>query len=420
MRRVVTLLTAGLTVTGTAVAVAAAAPSFAAPGSQARSAMSGLVKVSSDPYTVGPGQHQSEVEPDTFSHGDTIVSTFQVGRVTTGGATNIGFATSITGGTSWQHGFLPKTTTAVGGTYASVSDASVAYDAKHDVWLISFLGLSSGNAVDVVDSRSTDGGLTWSKPIKISANGTFFDKNWSVCDDTAASPNYGNCYTEYDGVNAGDAEHMRTSTDGGLTWGAEKSPADGAHGLGGQPVVAPSGRVIVPFLSVDVDQERSFVSNDGGTTWSASAKIATVKHHDVSGLEGLTPRGLGAKDELRESPLPSAEIDGAGRVYVAWSDCSFRANCASNDIVMSTSTDGATWTAALRVPIDAVTSKDDHFAPGMGVDPSTSGSSAHLALTYYFYPKAACTDATCKLEVGYVSSTDGGRRGPRRSPWPGR
>ncbi len=205
-------------------------------------------------------------------------------------------------------------------------------------------------------------------------------------------------------MNAGDAEHMRTSTDGGLTWGAERSPADGAHGLGGQPVVAPDGRVTVPFLSVDVDQERAFSSTNGGTSWSASVKIAAVRHHPVAGLEDAAA----AKDELRESPLPSAEIDGAGRVFVAWSDCSFRASCASNDIVVSTSTDGTHWSASARVPIDGVASTADHFAPGIGVDPSSSGSSTRVALTYYFYPKAACTDATCQLEVGYVSSADAG------------
>ena len=50
----------------------------------------------------------------------------------------------------------------------------------------------------------------------------------------------------------------------------------------------------------------------------------------------------------------------------------------------------------------------DHFIPGLAVDPATSGASAHLALTYYFYPNAACTPATCQLDVGYVSSPDGG------------
>ncbi len=60
------------------------------------------------------------------------------------------------------------------------------------------------------------------------------------------------------------------------------------------------------------------------------------------------------------------------------------------------------------MPIDPVTSGADHFIPGLGVDPSTSGASAHLGLTYHFYPSAACTAATCQLDVGFISSTNGG------------
>jgi hypothetical protein len=61
----------------------------------------------------------------------------------------------------------------------------------------------------------------------------------------------------------------------------------------------------------------------------------------------------------------------------------------------------------VQVPIDPVSSAADHFIPGLAVDATTSGSAAHVALTYYFYPNATCTGA-CQLEVGYISSPDGG------------
>jgi hypothetical protein len=60
------------------------------------------------------------------------------------------------------------------------------------------------------------------------------------------------------------------------------------------------------------------------------------------------------------------------------------------------------------VPIDATSSTVDHFIPGIGVDRSTSGASARLGLAYYYYPTAACTSTTCRLNVGFVSSTNGG------------
>jgi hypothetical protein len=386
------------------VATASSLAAFAAPAVAAGPAAVTMTQISSDPYTDSQAQHATEVEPDTFSFGTTIVSVFQVGRVSGGGASNIGWATSTDSGQTWTHGFMPATTANTGGPYGQVSDASVAFDAKDNVWMTSWLGLNSSGSVDVELSRSSDG-KTWGNPVAVAATGSFFDKNWTVCDDHPASAFYGHCYTEYDDANAGDAEHMKTSTDGGLTWGAQLSPADAPSGLGGQPVVQPNGTVVVPFSSASSNAERAFVSTNGGTSWGSSVLIATVSHHTVAGLE---QEDFAPRDTLRESTLPSAEIDAAGKVYVAWSDCRFRSGCPSNDIILSTSTNGTTWSSPFRVPIDAVSSTADHFTPGIGVDPSSSGATARIGLTYYYYPQANCTDTTCQLDAGYTSSSDGG------------
>ena len=93
---------------------------------------------------------------------------------------------------------------------------------------------------------------------------------------------------------------------------------------------------------------------------------------------------------------------------MAWEDCRFEPKCSANDIVFSSSSDGVTWSPVSRIPIDPVGSGVDHFIPGLAVDPATSGPGTHLALTYYYYPDAACTAATCDLDVGFVSSPDGG------------
>src|SRR5262245_34332323 len=87
-----------------------------------------LTQVSSDPYTNTTSYHQTEIEPDTYAFGSTIVAAFQVGRFSDGGASNIGYATSTDNGTTWHSGFLPGTTTfsTPPGPYGRLSDPTDA------------------------------------------------------------------------------------------------------------------------------------------------------------------------------------------------------------------------------------------------------------------------------------------------------
>ncbi|MDQ1743750.1 MAG: hypothetical protein QOE23_2089 [Pseudonocardiales bacterium] len=354
-----------------------------------------LTQIITDPFTNSTSQHKTEVEPDTFAYGSTIIAAAQSGRFNDGGASDIGWSRSTDNGVTWTQGTLPGITTQNGGSYQRVSDASVAYDALHNVWMISSIPITSSVTVPVVFvSRSTDGGATWGNPVTVASGSTSFDKNWTVCDNNASSPYRGHCYTEFDDNADGDRLKMSTSTDGGLTWGAAKNTGNNATGLGGQPVVQPNGTVIVPSANASESAILAWRSTDGGATWSSTVTVATVADHAPAG-------------SLRSGPMPSAEIDAAGKVYVAWQDCRFRTACKSNDIVYSTTTNGTTWTAVTRVPIDSTTSGVDHFIPGLGVDPATSGTTAKLGLTYYFYRTAAC-GTSCQLEVGYIQSNDGG------------
>src|SRR6476661_4636233 len=74
-----------------------------------------LTSVSADPFTNASSQHATEVEPDTFASGSTVVASYQVGRFFNGGASDIGFARSTDGGATWgASGFLPGLTFSAG------------------------------------------------------------------------------------------------------------------------------------------------------------------------------------------------------------------------------------------------------------------------------------------------------------------
>jgi hypothetical protein len=397
----------------------AAALALASP--VAASANVPVTRIATDPFTNATSQHATIVEPDTYSFGSTIVATAQFGRFFDGGASDNGFATSTNNGGSWTSGVLPGLTKFAGaGAYDRVSDPAVAYDARHDVWLVSSLALREtlGGPLGaaVLTSRSTTGGLSWENPVNtaVAGPGQDLDKNWIVCDNTPSSPFYGSCYTQYDDFGNGNRLHMSYSRDGGLTWTESRVPRVGV--IGGQPVVQPNGNVVVPIDNASETVVGYTISTDGGVRFGQAFGITGIAAADDPGT-------------IRSGPLPSAEISGDGKIYVVWEDCRFRAGCPAagtpNDLVYVTSTDGKNWSAVQRIPIDPVTSTVDHFIPGIAVDKATSGAGIHVGVTYYFYPNTSCTFATCDLSVGYISSANGGTSwsaatqvaGPMRMSW---
>src|SRR5205807_5953101 len=126
---------------------------------------------------------------------------------------------------------------------------------------------------------------------------------------------------------------MSTSTDGGLHWGPALTTPDHACVIGGQPLVQPNGTVIVPIDDCFETALLSFRSTDGGKSWSRTVLAAQI-------LADAEPGGL------RSGPLPTAEIDQSGRVYVVWDDCRFENFClaGNNDLLLISSADGIHWT----------------------------------------------------------------------------
>jgi len=373
---------------GRAVLVVTLAATVALLGAVPAAGQSLFRQLSQDSFSGGNGQHQTEVEPGAFAYGPTIVTAFQVARVYSGGGMDVGFATSLNGGIAWTNGYLPGLTQWYqGGSNSAASDAAVAYDPKHGVWMINTIPITNGGAINVAVNRSTDG-IHWDNPIYVSQPGDA-DKNWIACDDTPSSPYYGNCYVGWDNSEI----QMTTSTDGGLTWSSPRATQCFDYGIGIQPVVQPNGTVIVPFADFGGGMS-AFLSTNGGQSWTCAVSISSAPSHGEAG-------------GLRSAGLPSTAMDRAGNVFVSWPDCRYETNCSANDIVFSTSSDGTHWSAVSRIPLDPTNSGVDHFIHGLGIDPGTSGSSAHLGLTYYYYPVSNCGNS-CTLLAGWSQSRDGG------------
>ncbi len=315
-------------------------------------------KLAEDPYPADGGQHESLVEPDSFTYGRTTVATFQVGRRFEGAATNIGFAVTTDDGATWRSGFLPGLTRASvpPGVNERASDPAVAFDARHGQWLISTLALGAG-VTRLAINRSADG-FVWSTALNAAeetaggAEGIAFDKNWIACDNTPTSPFYGRCYLLYTHSAAADILAVRWSDDGGLTWSPESSlgvrPAVGIF-----PAIRPNGDLVAVYLfeagGFSIAASRS---TDGGVTWAPSVRIAGVTN------------GCAIRD-FRAFPLPSAAVDAGGRVWATWHDCQSQ-TVRRNAVFVATSVDGAAWSAPTTVTRGA-----DDVLPAVGTDPAT-------------------------------------------------
>jgi len=348
-------------------------------------------RLSVDSSTNPASQHETAVEPADAAWGSTVVAAYQVGRFASGGSSFIGFAVSNDSGRTWTRGLLPSVTveSSPPGPESAASDPSVAYDAAHGVWLISTLTIEQG-ATRVMVAHSSDG-LHWSPPVT-AATGPALDKEWIDCDNGTSSPFRGRCYALY----TDDDKNItvsQSSVDGGVTW---STPVRATGVLvGTQPAVLPDGTLVTIAGNYAGEQAltgtiESLRSTDGGATFTRTT-LATLTSAN--------------NDPMRAISLPSMTVDATGELYATWADCRFRASCSANDLVLSTSFDGVTWSSPARIPTTSVSSSIDAMIPGIGANPTVPG---HIALVYAYFTARSCAAGACKLGIGFLQSGNGG------------
>jgi len=306
-----------------------------------------LTRVSQDTIVDQIGFHHFEAEPSLAASGKTLVGVFEVGRSYNGGASAIGWGTSVNGGKSWKHGLLPATVASGGplGTWRG-ADPSVAYDLRYGKWIAAYTGLgSTANTLGLFSQSSADG-KSWSAPVSVHAAGAGDapSKSWVACDNNATSSGYGNCYIAYTNTGSTPANQLFlvTSTDAGGTWSAPAGTPDTSVGTGAVPAVqapAPSaigtcGRVVVSYANGA--SLNDFVSSDCGATNSAHAVITSTLAAQHTVAQGL-----------RVSLLPSVSQDRSTALYLAYQTRSFR--------ITQTTLSAAAAAGATNIKVGSVT-----------------------------------------------------------------
>jgi hypothetical protein len=305
--------------------------------------------------------------------------------------------------------------------YKFTGDPSIAFDADGTAYLTT-LADGGNNTPDVVVSRSTDGGKTWSTPVLVAAGkGSFFGR--SVFHDHPVLSAWGDgnvivTWIEY--VIGNQAASLVTvplvdavSHNGGETWSGINDISGSAPfctGLaaehscdqtwGNAPAVSPTGNVVVSFY------DTYLYASDGSTNLGRNTHLA-VRVDPQTGALADGPHMIGlAYDGIVEGDFP-VSADGRQTLH----DSEFRLLMQGNVAADPTDATGrhfaVVWfddrNASLPVdpdPYKAVTNSDIIVSQSFDGGLTWTAPSAIAQPGDQFMPWAAY-DAAGRLRVGY-------------------
>ena len=204
----------------------------------------------------------------------------------------------------------------------------------------------------IVVAKSTDGGATWTRTpigdVTPAPTGIPAPTGSSGYPRMAVDPKNGNLYVVYDGFNFGDLDAVfQRSTDGGATWSPPLRVNDDPKGTGvrqltPQVFVAPDSRVDVIWVDTRATYPSTIIpkpagqgdvyyasSSDGGVTFSANRRISDRSINLDDGLLGRI--GTYTWWGPAEAPI------GNDSVLFAWGDSRFgNVDNDTNDIILAT------------------------------------------------------------------------------------
>ncbi len=345
------------------------------------------------PLLPGTQRAQAEVHAArSYVDRNLVVSTFQDGRFTNGGALGCGYAISHDAGLTWSRGIIPGLTELTGGPFKRATDPVAAIDHAGNIFLGTYAFTPGGSDAMAV-SKSTDGGATFSAPVfAVTNDGRIFalDKNWLTVNTFPGSPTFGRLALSWTSLfYAAASNGVVVSDDGGNSWtrpqfvGAKLSQAT-------QPLFLPDGSLAMFYWNFDGNRIEFVRSEDGGLTFALPTIVFAVQRYDDP-----IARGLGF--------APSAAGDRqAGVVYVCWQGRT-DANPGSRPcIFFSRSIDqGKTWTTP--VAVNDTPDARSVFMPALAASPDGQ----HL--TVIFYDKRNDPGAGYLVDLYLAESFDGGQ-----------
>jgi hypothetical protein len=348
------------------------------------------------------------VNPTNTAH---LIAVFQKDRWSNGGSQAQNLAVSFDGGTTWMPSGAAFSVCTGGspanaGNYLRASDGWLAISPTGVAYALSlaFTGgaLAPGSSNGQLVARSIDGGVTWSTPIALIAEGaaSFNDKGSITADPTDA--NY--IYAVWDRLASPTAgpSYLAVSVDAGNSWLPPRSiydPGPTNQTLGNIIVVLPGDILVDVFTEIDTAQDgtttallRAIRSPDRGTTWSPPITIA-----DNEAVGAVDPQT--AQPIRDSSDLFSVSVSAGGVIYVVWQDARFSAGKHDGIALTSSADGGLTWSTPVQVNADP---NVPAFSPTINV----RAADGVIGISYYDL-RNDTVPGTVLTDCWMVTSTDG-------------
>ena len=405
-----------------ALALAVVALALAAPGASAAATISHLQPLSgASPFKPGgcdvPGSptFDSEAEPSFAvnpKNPQNAIAVWQQDRFAVdGGALSNTVAVTMDGGSTWTRVLVPGISRCTGGTDERTSDPWVSIGPDGTAYLATLTftdnpALAAGGLAgptNQVVSRSTDGGLTWSAPTTVLANGHYNDREAITADPHTPGVVYEAFVDRLGAFGETGVNEFSKSTDGGASFSAPQGNYTAAPGNLPDPTiitVQPDGTLVDVFMLANATavlpgpdepfKVMAMRSEDGGATWSQAVMIDEVPP--------VQPEDESTNTEVRAFPLVSAATAADGTLYVVYNDI---ASPQSASVKIASSTDNGGTFSEPRV-VRSVAAQA--FIPSVAVD-----GQGTVGVLWDDFRRDKPDDQELTTDVWFASSSDGGR-----------
>ncbi len=362
--------------------------------------------------TVDTGNNTTQSEPSVARVDTVVVVGFNDSGdfATTGSFT--GFSYSQDGGASFvDAGVLAPT---AGGTASG--DPSLAADSAGRFFFATLAGDATGASfIGVARSAATSPAVTFGVPVLIPGLDPlgFQDKELIAVDTTGSNFN-GNVYvvwTEF--PNAGGARILFSrSSNGGTTYSTPVRISAGITGVSGAvPFVGPNGVLHVAWEDRAGGRIRFRSSQNAGITWGTEVTAANLTRLRNAAATANCGRPA-LNGNIRVNEFPSMAVDmssgaGRGNIYIAYAsdpDGNTNVGDAADVFVVRSANGGATWSTPIAVhgtaAVNPDTTQRDNFMPSTAVD-----GRGNISVTFY---DRRNDPANLSIALFRAVSTDGG------------